>query len=913
MLTLGHLGRGVAITTMLVALAACSGADGQPGAPGADGTAGPTGTAGPQGPDGPIGETGPKGDPGTIPPLVNDVSGVVTAAGTPLPDASVTADPGGATASSDANGAFQLAGLDIGNYKLTFHREGFLDKTVTVAVSLAGPTTVNVDLAADPEAAGPAVTVGDQLSAGFAKPVMVKATAVGTGTLKYAWKQLAGPDVTLAGTDTDTLSFTTEGFAEAMGPGTVDNARFGALGINPDQAGNYVFELTVTDGFGRVTAAKVRVNAARPTPGLRMVPIGIPVYLQGDGVHAAPSAQVTWSWTIDLTKAPGSAATLQNPSTQFPSFTPDVVGVYTLTETVSNHSMKVYSGTWLGAMTPNSQSTCGLCHNDAIAPDKFTPWKQTKHYSALQQKLDGVYGQGFKEECLQCHTAGYDKTASNGGFDDMVAGSGWTFPATLQPGNADTLAANAKLGPLAGIQCESCHGPQTGSPDSPHGNIANVDGIARISYSSDVCASCHQQNHDYYQPEQWAEGKHADIDLALRFSTVENRPNGGSNHCGRCHSAQGYTRYVKQLKAGYTGNLTNDSKPLDLAVPPSNHLATDPELAGFGMTLATVQPQTCTACHDPHDATNPSQLRVYDSMAGLPNGLTAITGMGTGLVCATCHNSRNGEHTDAVSPVLSSFSAPHAASQADAVFGFNAYFVNRLNPSPHLAVADTCAGCHYKAVTASNQAAKQTSNHSFAVDETLCANCHAASVDGKGLQAGYKMNMDLTRALFAARALTPINAAINAAPGATVIFRAYDPVTGLYSSSSSNNSNVVLSAPPVSADFALIGPVPGASAGLVLHLPAPIDVQWVDTAGNPVGVPVSLQVVTGALATFKIPAGAKPTVYAAPTAVPANVQVLYKAYWNLFLLTNDNTFGIHNPGFYDVVLTATSSQLKALP
>ena len=64
---------------------------------------------------------------------------------------------------------------------------------------------------------------------------------------------------------------------------------------------------------------------------------------------------------------------------------------------------------------------------------------------------------------------------------------------------------------------------------------------------------------------------------------------------------------------------------------------------------------------------------------------------------------------------------------------------------------------------------------------------------------------------------------------------------------------------------------------------------------------------------LKIPAGAKPTVFAAPTANAANVQVLYKAYWNLFLLTNDNTFGIHNPGFYNAVLTATSSQLKVLP
>jgi hypothetical protein len=912
MLTRTQLGRAVSITTLLVGLAGCTGADGQRGPVGGDGTAGPVGTAGPEGPEGSEGTKGPEGDPATAPEVQSEISGVVTASGVPMADVSVTAEPGGASAKTDAAGGFKLDKLDVGTYALTFHLEGFLDKTVLVGVSLTGPTTIKVDLATDPEAAGPTVIVSDQLDAGFSKLVSIKATAEGSGTLKYAWKQLEGPEVALAGTATDTLAFTTEGFAAAMGPSTIENARFGALGINPDQAGNYVFELTVADGFGHTTVSTVHVNATRPTPGLRMVPVGIPVYLQGDGAQAVPP-QVSWSWTIDLTKAPGSTATVQNPTSQFPSFKPDVLGDYVLTESVSGKTLKFYAGTWLGAMTANSQGTCGLCHNNAVAPDKFTPWKKTKHYSALQRKLDGEYGQGFKEECLQCHTAGYDKTAQNGGFDDQMSVAGWSFPSTLMAGNYDELLANAKLGQLAGIQCESCHGPQIGSDDSPHSDIANVDGVARISFSSDVCASCHQENPYHYKPEQWAEGKHAEINLALRFATVENRPNSGSAHCGRCHSAQGYTRYVKQLEAGYTGNLTNDSKPLDTNVPASNHLATDAELAAFGMTLAEVQPQTCAACHDPHDATNPSQLRVYDSLPALPNGLTQIAGMGTGLVCATCHNSRNGEHTDTASPALSSFSAPHAASQADAVFGFNTYFVNRLNPSPHLAVTDTCAGCHYKAVTASNVEAKQTSNHSFIVDETMCNNCHSALVDGKGLQAAVQMDMNLTRALFAQKALTPIVAALNAAPGATVIFRAYDPVTGLYSSSSSNNSNIVLDQIPTSADFALIGPVPGASAGLVLHLPAPILVQWVDSAGANVGAPVSLAVVTGALASFKLPAGAKPTVYAAPSAVPAQVQVLYKAYWNLFLLTNDNTFGIHNPGFYNTVLAATSAQLKALP
>ena len=96
---------------------------------------------------------------------------------------------------------------------------------------------------------------------------------------------------------------------------------------------------------------------------------------------------------------------------------------------------------------------------------------------------------------------------------------------------------------------------------------------------------------------------------------------------------------------------------------------------------------------------------------------------------------------------LTSFSGPHAASQTDAMFGFNAYFVNRLNPSPHLAVTDTCAGCHYKVTTASEATAKQTSNHSFLVDTTLCASCHSANVDGVALQAANQAQLDALRGL----------------------------------------------------------------------------------------------------------------------------------------------------------------------
>jgi hypothetical protein len=43
-----------------------------------------------------------------------------------------------------------------------------------------------------------------------------------------------------------------------------------------------------------------------------------------------------------------------------------------------------------------------------------------------------------------------------------------------------------------------------------------------------------------------------------------------------------------------------------------------------------------------------------------------------------------------------------------------------------------------------------------------------------------------------------------------------------------------------------------------------------------------------------------------------DIQILIKAYWNLTLLSYDNTFGIHNPTFFNTVVTNTTEQLQTL-
>jgi hypothetical protein len=908
-------------------LTGCVGARGEPGE---RGPAGPSGPEGPRGPEGPPGAAPLDSGSDTDASLVGDLSGTVTdSASTPLHGVAVAATPGTARTTTDAQGAFSLTDIAVGPYTLTFHLAGYVDQTAEATVNLSATTRVDVALAAIQEAgAAPVVTVSDQLLVGYATPVTVTAAANGTGPLTYSWTQLSGPTVTLSGTATPTVAFTTQDFATAIGGATAAaNARFGPLGINPDQAGNYVLKVTVTDGSGQATSAIAHVNATRPTLGIGTVPVGIPVFLQGDGPlmastfpqvdGGAPAPQAAWSWTlarvVDSTGAPvTSTAALVNATTQFPSFTPDVVATYVITESVSSQTLYIYAGTWLGEMdtTPVASSNaarCALCHaNPAIdqAPELFEPWRGTKHYSALQRELDGQGSASFSEECLSCHSVGYDKTASNNNFANVAPTSGWTFPATLQAGNWTTLIANPTLGPLAGIQCESCHGPQTATSTGPHPNLAPDVVSSRISWSASVCASCHQESPSYYAPAQWSLGKHSDPTLALEAATVEGQGTAAAN-CGRCHSAQGFAQYASQLLNGVTDVLTLDG---GVTAPDGSNTSTTASLTALGLTRAQVEPQVCASCHDPHYATYPSQLRLFDSLPALPNGLTSITGAGAGVVCIACHGTLNGEHTDSVSPALTSFTAPHAATQVDVLYGFNAYFVSELSPSPHLTVGDTCAGCHYALPTAAIAAANQTSNHSFVVDSTLCASCHSNNVDGLAMQAGYEMALGSLEALFASKALAPIAGALSATPGATVLARAYDPTLQLYSTPSPQTANVVISSVPELVDFTWIGTP--SSAGLVLHLPAPVSVTWVDALGSPVST-TQVSELTVTLTSLMLPSGT--SVFAAPTANAADVQVLYKAYWNLYLLTNDNTRGVHNPGFYTSVIAASVTQLLALP
>jgi hypothetical protein len=472
-----------------------------------------------------------------------------------------------------------------------------------------------------------------------------------------------------------------------------------------ERAGHVALQFAVVTTSGTYPA-HVDLHAALPwkvNPGLRNVPIDAPALLYG-------KEQAMWAWT--LTGAPaGSTASLTDADTQSPEFTPDLAGLYTLTESESGESLAVHAGTWRGVIVgqdmdgrPVADDDCTICHKPppvglGIAADKFTPWAQTGHAEIFTNNLNTSthYGEG----CFGCHTVGFDLQADNEGIDEAFdyeaflvsdllnnPGDNWTAMLDLFPDSAQ----------MANIQCENCHGPQSGSG-------AHTNGDPRTSLSSEVCASCHGEPLRHARFQQWQLSRHANYELAIDESD--------SGNCSRCHTGNGFLTWLPVL----AGDVPGD--PLDNIT--------------VSWTPDETHPQTCVVCHDPHmigttsgNNTN-ATVRISDDTPLLVAGFQAF-GVGKGAMCMTCHNTRRGLRNDSIDfgALSDRDRAPHGGVQADLLMGQNAYFVTVGTRGAHSFVSDTCVNCHMTAtpppdVLAYNQGG---SNHTFFASEEVCLECH---------------------------------------------------------------------------------------------------------------------------------------------------------------------------------------------
>jgi formate-dependent nitrite reductase cytochrome c552 subunit len=512
--------------------------------------------------------------------------------------------------------------------------------------------------------------------------------------------------------------------------------------------------------------------------------------------------------------------------------------------------------------------------------------------------INGKVSNFYSSACIGCHTVGNDDGVANGGFDDVAAAT-WSMPGTMLATNWDGMVASApQVARLANVQCENCHGPQDSNAHTQtwDGNqISQPFTSPRISYAAENCATCHGAGgHHIYS--EWTTIGDGGMSHSSRFGVTHGASATTlSSSCGRCHVAQGYSLYADLLKKGKVALNSVPTTTLQL------------------VTTANAEPVTCVACHDPHDATNPNQLRFYGSTPNLPSGF-AGAGMGKGALCLTCHNSRNGAQTgsDALTYLHedgepynagnpTGFSAPHQADQGDVFTGHNAYFMGANMPmtSKHAAIQDTCVGCHMTLQPKGylSHGAPAKSGHLFRIEEadqqTLCANCHGNTVNGEGIQAQVESQL----AALATAMGNAVKTKINGFAGGLVRVRAWDEATDLYSSTSASNVVLDVVANPVTS----VGVEENhGQIGFVLHFAQPITVPFVDASGAPAP--------SKTLTSFGVQMGAIKDNQATPVALYALSGKLVRAGWNYFLVEGDQSKGLHNPSFVNAVLNTTLHQ-----
>ena len=452
------------------------------------------------------------------------------------------------------------------------------------------------------------------------------------------------------------------------------------------------------------------LTGALKASGLTTVAVGQPTYLDAlinNAVTNTDIPVVTWTLTnapflsvVSLTNSPLGANVPTYKMADRPGatstawkvadrrmLTPDVEGSYTIKVSIATTTSGSTNLTLtLTAAKYRGIDNCALCHSGSIiAPDKYTDWFQTKHAHAFEDAIDGKSTDHFTKNCISCHAVGFDgnTNSNNGGFDDIAAQTGWVFPTTLTNGNWAAMPAALKN--VANIQCENCHGPGSqhiyGSPTLGNTNLISV------SYIAGNCAQCHDSLTHHVKTTEWSASRHA---VATRTPSGPSR-----NNCVRCHTAPGFAQYISHAGATNVSYATN----------------------------TTYEAITCAACHDPHDPTNPHQLRAANTYT-LPEG-TTVTNAGLGALCMNCHHSRNGEATNNITKYKlglptwangSSFGV-HDSTAGDMVEGVNAITYGKFIPSgSHSAViTNVCVGCHMQPVAITHPAFGQAGGHTYSM------------------------------------------------------------------------------------------------------------------------------------------------------------------------------------------------------
>lgn len=325
-------------------------------------------------------------------------------------------------------------------------------------------------------------------------------------------------------------------------------------------------------------------------------------------------------------------------------------------ETVNGGAIAQPAG-WEGGYL--GEETCAVCHSGDFMPDVASMWQQTGHSTMFENIFDR-YTENTPY-CIACHTVGYDEEIDNGGFDDMARAAGWdpeqeNIGSWVQSMGLEGVKESV-AGRLINIQCENCHGV------GMHQET--------VSWEAENCMTCHEGGH---QGEAYENSKHYTGELvgSADLHTAE------SSSCAPCHTGQGFVlATIRGEELVYPGD--------EEAEGPVNMLAPEEQ-----------PPIICQACHDPHDATNPHQLRMAPVAVEIPAGVMVDADISA--TCVACHANKRDVEYKAAFLAGEKSRGVHHNTMSDIFFGVGASdydgaltFTNSVHTT---LVEEGCVQCH---------------------------------------------------------------------------------------------------------------------------------------------------------------------------------------------------------------------------
>ncbi|WP_028769295.1 DmsE family decaheme c-type cytochrome [Shewanella fidelis] len=199
--------------------------------------------------------------------------------------------------------------------------------------------------------------------------------------------------------------------------------------------------------------------------------------------------------------------------------------------------------------------------------------------------------------------------------------------------------------PMAGLQCEACHGPQgkhrgKNEPMLTFGNEISVEG------RNSVCESCHTQEHTPFHDQACSDCHNIhQAELAVKQPQAQ---------CSNCHMQQESAKFKRSthLENLACSDCHNPHQEAPLAV---NDTCYSCHAEKRGPTLWEHSPvvEDCTTCHNPHGSVNdnllnsraPQLCQSCHSQAGHPGDVhNNLDGFTQGQSCMNCHSKIHGSN-----------------------------------------------------------------------------------------------------------------------------------------------------------------------------------------------------------------------------------------------------------------------------